>query len=93
MKINLKRIIDKIEICLGIIIGIIFYFGKYKKAKNLQFPFIFCILLFGLVYFFDTCKLSEKDEMTSYHLVGSICLLITGTLLLFFQIVYNRSVF
>ena len=88
----IKRIIDKIQIYLGIIGIIIFYLGKYKKARNLDFPFIFCTLLYGLVHFLDTYKFSEKDKMTSYHLSGSIGLLIAGVLAFFLKIAYNISI-
>lgn len=88
----IKRIIDQIQIYLGIIGLIIIYLGKYKKVRNLDFPFIFCTLLYGLVHFLDNYKFSEKYEMTSYHLFGSICLLIVGVLAFFFKIAYNKSI-
>lgn len=89
---NLKNVFDNLEILLGIISGLFFYLAKIKKIENCQYIFLFCLLLFGIVYFIDSYKLSEETEMSTYHLVRSFGLLILAFCLLLLKCLYNKSI-
>ena len=82
---NLKSIFDNLVILLAIISGVFFYFSEYKRVEIFQYLFIVSLLAFGIIYFIDEFKFSEKTVMSSYHILRSIGIIFISILSVVFM--------
>ncbi len=82
---NLKSMFDNLVILLAIISGVFFYFSEYKRVEIFQYLFIVSLLAFGIIYFIDEFKFSEKTVMSSYHILRSIGIIFISILSVVFM--------
>lgn len=90
---NLKNFLGNLEILLGIVSGVFFYLDKQKEIKIFQYLSFLSALCFGIVYYIDESRFSEKTEMSSFHELRAIGIIFISILAVIFMILDSSGYF